>query len=77
MASTVDPLAELLETRRQECMDTLNVTAPTVSGLYCPGTWDGWMCWPDTAAGTSAYKLCPDFVTGFDPSRKYEIEVDF
>ncbi|XP_033247623.1 calcitonin gene-related peptide type 1 receptor isoform X2 [Drosophila miranda] len=36
---------------------------------FCPGTFDGWLCWPDTAAGTSAYELCPDFITGFDPTR--------
>ncbi|KAH8284670.1 hypothetical protein KR018_011172, partial [Drosophila ironensis] len=38
-------------------------------GLHCAGTFDGWLCWPDTAAGTSAYELCPDFITGFDPTR--------
>lgn len=40
------------------------------SGEYCPGTFDGWLCWPDTDAGTFASAPCPAFVTGFDPNRK-------
>lgn len=40
-------------------------------GAYCAGTFDGWLCWPDTAAGTSAYELCPDFITGFEPTSKF------
>nr|AAL48818.1 RE24343p [Drosophila melanogaster] len=39
------------------------------AGTHCAGTFDGWLCWPDTAVGTSAYELCPDFITGFDPAR--------
>lgn len=38
---------------------------------FCPGTWDGWLCWPDTPAGKSAYAPCPTFVTGFDPNSTY------
>lgn len=41
-----------------------------VLGKYCKGTWDGWACWPDTLAGSSAQALCPEFITGFDPTRK-------
>ena len=37
---------------------------------YCPGTFDGWSCWPATPAGKTAYAKCPDFITGFDPSCK-------
>lgn len=37
---------------------------------FCPGTFDGWLCWPDTPAGTSAYEKCPEFITGFDPLSK-------
>jgi len=40
------------------------------AGTHCAGTFDGWLCWPDTAVGTSAYELCPDFITGFDPASK-------
>uniref|UniRef100_A0A1B0GC90 Calcitonin receptor n=1 Tax=Glossina morsitans morsitans TaxID=37546 RepID=A0A1B0GC90_GLOMM len=53
-----------------ECIERLNRTATKFEpGKYCPGTFDGWLCWPDTAAGSTAYERCPDFVTGFEPSR--------
>uniref|UniRef100_A0A1A9ZXI3 G-protein coupled receptors family 2 profile 1 domain-containing protein n=1 Tax=Glossina pallidipes TaxID=7398 RepID=A0A1A9ZXI3_GLOPL len=52
-----------------ECIERLNRTATKLEpGKYCPGTFDGWLCWPDTAAGSTAYERCPDFVTGFEPS---------
>lgn len=41
-----------------------------LSGEYCPGTFDGWLCWPDIKAGTFASAPCPDFVIGFDPKSK-------
>lgn len=34
-------------------------------------TFDGWSCWPNTPAGTTAYAQCPNFITGFDASRKF------
>ncbi|XP_058822069.1 calcitonin gene-related peptide type 1 receptor isoform X3 [Topomyia yanbarensis] len=70
-STTTDATVSLLAQKRLECLDTLNETidSSTRAGLYCRGTWDGWLCWPDTAAGTSAYALCPGFVTGFDPNR--------
>ncbi|KAJ9575873.1 hypothetical protein L9F63_007263, partial [Diploptera punctata] len=37
--------------------------------LSCPGTFDGWSCWPETPAGTTAFAPCPDFITGFDPNK--------
>lgn len=40
-------------------------------GQYCAGTFDGWLCWPDTPVGSFAYERCPDFITGFDPTRKF------
>ncbi|XP_002090917.3 calcitonin gene-related peptide type 1 receptor isoform X2 [Drosophila yakuba] len=45
------------------------VGAGAEAGTHCAGTFDGWLCWPDTAVGTSAYELCPEFITGFDPAR--------
>ncbi|CAM1305756.1 Uncharacterised protein g4162 [Pycnogonum litorale] len=30
--------------------------------LYCPRTWDGWACFPDTKSGETAYVPCPDYV---------------
>ncbi|KAH8371138.1 hypothetical protein KR093_006314, partial [Drosophila rubida] len=40
-----------------------------IAGPYCAGTFDGWLCWPDTEAGQSALRPCPDFILGFDPAR--------
>lgn len=47
------------------------------AGLYCPGLFDGWVCWPDTAAGESATHPCPEFIVGFDPERKYLCAIFF
>ncbi|KAJ2938040.1 hypothetical protein O0L34_g14494 [Tuta absoluta] len=41
-----------------------NITAPP-KGLYCPGVFDTWRCWPHTPANTIAYAQCPDFIYGF------------
>lgn len=41
-----------------------------ISGKYCPGTFDGWLCWPDTEAGNITQQPCPTFITGFDPDSK-------
>ncbi|KAL7737431.1 hypothetical protein ACLKA6_013032 [Drosophila palustris] len=57
---------------RAACNARLNTSGGqevAVAGSHCAGTFDGWLCWPDTPAGTSAYELCPDFITGFDPTR--------
>ncbi|KAK2830252.1 hypothetical protein Q5P01_018183 [Channa striata] len=40
------------------------------SGLYCSRNWDGWLCWDDTAAGTTASQNCPDYFSDFDPTEK-------
>ncbi|XP_023223383.1 calcitonin gene-related peptide type 1 receptor-like [Centruroides sculpturatus] len=32
------------------------------NGIYCPRTWDGWQCWPDTQAGTNAVAPCAKHV---------------
>ncbi|XP_067301492.1 calcitonin gene-related peptide type 1 receptor isoform X2 [Pseudorasbora parva] len=38
-------------------------------GPYCNRTWDGWLCWEDSAPGT-AVQLCPSYFLDFDPSEK-------
>lgn len=48
-----------------------------IAGTFCPGTWDGWLCWDDTLAGQSARAPCPEFKTGFDPARKLNYFVFF
>lgn len=30
-------------------------------------TWDGWLCWEQTAAGTTTEQSCPDYYHDFDP----------
>ncbi|XP_051515210.1 calcitonin gene-related peptide type 1 receptor [Myxocyprinus asiaticus] len=37
------------------------------TGPYCNRTWDGWLCWGDSAPGT-AVQLCPSYFQNFDPS---------
>lgn len=34
--------------------------------LFCPGRFDGYICWPQTAAGRTITDYCPDFIVGFD-----------
>ncbi|XP_067227768.1 calcitonin gene-related peptide type 1 receptor [Chanodichthys erythropterus] len=38
-------------------------------GPYCNRTWDGWLCWADSAPGT-AVQLCPTYFHDFDPAEK-------
>ncbi|KAF5290219.1 hypothetical protein FQA39_LY14773 [Lamprigera yunnana] len=44
------------------------------SCVYCPAVFDGWVCWPDTAAGESASHPCPGFIVGFDPDTYEEMD---
>lgn len=37
------------------------------AGPYCNRTWDGWLCWGDTAPGT-AMQMCPEYFIDFDPA---------
>ncbi|XP_057336621.1 calcitonin gene-related peptide type 1 receptor-like isoform X1 [Microplitis mediator] len=54
--------------RLQECLRILNTNATSLPEPYCPGVFDGWVCWPSTPGGKEAFAPCPAFVTGFDPS---------
>ncbi|XP_011499887.1 PREDICTED: calcitonin gene-related peptide type 1 receptor-like [Ceratosolen solmsi marchali] len=54
--------------RQKECLKQLSVNASLPPEPYCPAIFDGWSCWPNTPAGTTAYTPCPSFVTGFDPT---------
>lgn len=40
---------------------------PDTVSANCPLDFDGYLCWPETPAGTTAVQHCPDFVTGFVP----------
>ncbi|XP_067880942.1 calcitonin gene-related peptide type 1 receptor-like isoform X2 [Heterodontus francisci] len=39
-------------------------------GSYCNRTWDGWLCWNDASAKSTAVQHCPDYFKDFDPSEK-------
>ncbi|XP_053216009.1 calcitonin gene-related peptide type 1 receptor [Podarcis raffonei] len=39
-------------------------------GPHCNRTWDGWLCWDDTALGKTVVQNCPDYYQDFDPSEK-------
>ncbi|XP_048464296.1 calcitonin gene-related peptide type 1 receptor [Rhincodon typus] len=39
-------------------------------GLYCNRTWDGWLCWDDTPAGTLSMQNCPNHFNDFDETEK-------
>ncbi|XP_017485486.1 PREDICTED: calcitonin gene-related peptide type 1 receptor-like [Rhagoletis zephyria] len=69
--SAAETQPDSFEVLRNECYERLNSTTTKFAAgeLYCAGTFDGWLCWPDTAAGTSAYERCPEFIFGFDPTR--------
>uniref|UniRef100_A0A336MCX8 CSON015148 protein n=1 Tax=Culicoides sonorensis TaxID=179676 RepID=A0A336MCX8_CULSO len=75
-SSTTDPTLDLIEQRRIECNESL-FSPETVGSLnklnrsapYCKGTWDGWLCWPDTQGGQYSFAKCPDFIAGFDVNR--------
>ncbi|XP_068601343.1 calcitonin gene-related peptide type 1 receptor [Brachionichthys hirsutus] len=38
-------------------------------GTYCNRTWDGWLCWGDSAPGT-VMQMCPEYFLDFDPAEK-------
>lgn len=50
------------------CVSTSCVTSvlPPV-GSYCNRTWDGWLCWGDSAPGT-IMQMCPGYFVDFDPT---------
>ncbi|MCJ8730025.1 hypothetical protein PDJAM_G00113690 [Pangasius djambal] len=39
-----------------------------IAGQMCNRTWDGWLCWDDVEAGSTATQHCPDYYTDFDTS---------
>ncbi|XP_012282476.1 calcitonin gene-related peptide type 1 receptor isoform X2 [Orussus abietinus] len=65
-----EELRRILWERQQECLEQLALNTTPPPEPYCPAIFDGWSCWPNTPAGTTAYAPCPDFVTGFDASLK-------
>ncbi|KAH8391062.1 hypothetical protein KR215_005395, partial [Drosophila sulfurigaster] len=61
---------------REACEKLLSNSSQQLKGPHCAGTFDGWLCWPDTDPGESALMPCPDFIPGFDPTRSAHKECD-
>ncbi|XP_023223411.1 calcitonin gene-related peptide type 1 receptor-like isoform X1 [Centruroides sculpturatus] len=49
--------AECCQAALDCCEEMAKATKPNEE-TYCPRTWDGWQCWPDTQAGTIAIAPC-------------------
>lgn len=46
-------------------LNVMSVLPPV--GTYCNRTWDGWLCWGDSAPGT-VMQMCPEYFHDFDPA---------
>ncbi|XP_073677890.1 calcitonin gene-related peptide type 1 receptor [Garra rufa] len=54
-----------------KCFEKMNRDQPyNKSGSYCNRTWDGWLCWDDTPAGTYTSQNCPNYFPDFDSTEK-------
>ncbi|KAK2886996.1 hypothetical protein Q8A67_015224 [Cirrhinus molitorella] len=54
-----------------KCFEKMNRDQPyNKSGPYCNRTWDGWLCWDDTSAGTYTSQNCPNYFPDFDSTEK-------
>uniref|UniRef100_A0A4W3JKP7 G-protein coupled receptors family 2 profile 1 domain-containing protein n=1 Tax=Callorhinchus milii TaxID=7868 RepID=A0A4W3JKP7_CALMI len=56
-----------------KCYEKMVRDPPLISnipGPYCNRTWDGWLCWEDTVAGTLNMQNCPDYFNDFDETEK-------
>ncbi|XP_076474060.1 diuretic hormone 31 Receptor isoform X1 [Bombus vancouverensis nearcticus] len=63
-----EELRRILQERELECLQLQAMNSTPPPEPYCRMTFDGWSCWPNTPAGTTAYAQCPNFITGFDAS---------
>ncbi|XP_054720653.1 calcitonin gene-related peptide type 1 receptor-like [Uloborus diversus] len=46
-----------------ECCKKMYADPPLYDdGAFCPRTWDGWQCWPDTPSGEVAVSACQEHV---------------
>ncbi|KAK7494959.1 hypothetical protein BaRGS_00013838, partial [Batillaria attramentaria] len=53
---------------KAECIDNvLSKPYPKDGRVYCNATFDDWLCWDYTPAGTTAFQRCPyEFMAGFN-----------
>ncbi|CAH0578219.1 unnamed protein product [Chrysodeixis includens] len=70
-----DPKYQLIVNLRRKCYNE-NITHSQIiekqyneNGSWCPRKFDGFACWDETPASTTAYQHCPEFIFGFDPRR--------
>ncbi|KAM6981907.1 calcitonin gene-related peptide type 1 receptor [Tautogolabrus adspersus] len=59
-----------------ECyLKIINDPPRTDDGPYCNRTWDGWLCWGDSAPG-KVMQMCPAYFHDFDPAEEVTKECD-
>lgn len=70
-----DPKYKWFANLRRKCY-LENITHSTIlnenyneEDVWCPRIFDGFSCWDETPAATTAYQPCPQFIVGFDPKR--------
>ncbi|XP_024116173.1 calcitonin gene-related peptide type 1 receptor [Oryzias melastigma] len=57
--------------KKKTCLEKMTSDPPhDKSGLHCSRSWDGWLCWDDTPAGTYAFQNCPDYYSDLKPTEK-------
>ncbi|GAB1609911.1 hypothetical protein Ahia01_001277000, partial [Argonauta hians] len=64
----VDHIQQLIVLRKAmiNCRQLIANQSAILKGSYCNRTWDDIMCWPDTAAGTTARQRCPNYINHFN-----------
>uniref|UniRef100_T1GN21 G-protein coupled receptors family 2 profile 2 domain-containing protein n=1 Tax=Megaselia scalaris TaxID=36166 RepID=T1GN21_MEGSC len=66
---TEDDLRRFLKQKLRECFNIHYSNSSRATSwndtATCPWVFDGYLCWPDTEAGTTISQNCPDFVEGF------------
>uniref|UniRef100_A0A8C7HWR8 Calcitonin receptor like receptor n=1 Tax=Oncorhynchus kisutch TaxID=8019 RepID=A0A8C7HWR8_ONCKI len=67
--STTVTRSQILSAQFECYLKILHDPPHNEDGTFCNRTWDGWLCWSDSAPGT-AMQLCPDYFQDFDPSEK-------
>ncbi|KAJ9582405.1 hypothetical protein L9F63_003258 [Diploptera punctata] len=60
--SAVDKWTECCIKAAQCCTDMTNNVNIANGSDWCPWTWDGWLCWPQTPPGSTAQRPCPSFI---------------
>ncbi|CAB1336411.1 unnamed protein product [Coregonus sp. 'balchen'] len=67
--STTVTRSQILSAQFECYLKIIHDPSRNEDGIFCNRTWDGWLCWDDSAPGT-AMQLCPEYFQDFDPSEK-------